>query len=190
MNNFFQKAAQLGVGSAVIGLTIVAAPAGALELTAEGKTYEVKLVLGSWTDNDEDTDPFNLENTPWFGTEALVIALSREIDTEAEMQQLWEGAGLIWDPEELRRANFGWQVIDGLVNVESATWANGSQAVFGSSGSTQAFNNSNPFNVWVYGEEKETEATAVPTPATVVPGLLGIGLSAIRKRRGISSEDV
>lgn len=31
--------------------------------------------------------------------------------------------------------------------------------------------------------------TAVPTPAAVLPGLFGMGLSAIRKRKGASSED-
>ena len=187
MNNFFQKTAQLGVGSAIIGLAVIATPAAeAFQITTATRgSYDVEITLGSWDDNPD------LTSTPWFGDLDLATEIADALFADYaafEENQDWLcseacntliGWGLS-DEETEMISTVGVRKFMIQSNAFSPKGVNGNTNLEGGIlGRTSGF-------YWLTGEEVE----AVPTPAAVLPGLLSMSLSAIRKRKDTSSEDI
>ena len=171
---------KLSVGSAVIGLAMVAAPAAeAFQITTETRgTYDVEIVFGSWEDNPE------LTSTDWFGDVDLAFEIATAVRDDFvafENSQAWSCESCA---APLGRSDNGASIRSFVARLNNtAPTFPPSNVNFNS---IQDGGTSNSGLYWLIGKKVEV----VPSPAAVLPGLLGMGLSAIRKHRGTSSEDV
>ena len=158
------KAMKLGLGSAVIGLAMVAAPAAeAFELTTSSGTYNLFVVEGSWNANASV-----LENTPWFdgdGTLANELATALDYDAFAIDQGYPTN-------DIFQSFQFGYDEFGGAISIFQKR----------NNGLVDGGRNNPSLNFFRYYVGGEEVVTAVPTPAAVLPTLFGLGLSAIRKR--------
>ena len=168
--NSLDKVIRFGLGSAVIGLAVVAAPeANALSFFTFEQQFEDGVLTGSFSVDPEfgnielsDLETFNAKFDGSIGVvewEKGDLDLFQFFNDQYLKFDAYSSEG---DCEDCGRE-------DGLVANDDG------------------YDNARRDIVVV--EVAPPPTTAVPTPAAVLPGLFGMSLSAIRKRRVASSEE-
>ena len=188
--NSLDKVIRFGLGSAVIGLAVVAAPAAeAFEITTATRgTYDVDIVFGSWDSKPELSDVLK---TPWWGDEELAE------EVEAALFSDWTNfeASLGWNCEGDCVVVAGYELDDSdgdrliLGRRTNGSDINGMDYIFTDSNENSYLDGGREMSGGQYWLTGQMTAVPVPTPAAVLPGLFGMSLSAIRKRRVASSEE-
>ena len=135
--------------------------------TATRGVYYVEIAGVKW-----DTDE-KLTETAWFGDEALALEVAEALDS------------VYWDFLEDQGFSSTTFIFVGATDLGVAidgSFTTGRGVLTGTVGKSLSGSAG-----WV--REISPTATAIPSPAAVLPGLLGIGFSAIRKRSAGSSEN-
>lgn len=184
---------KLSVGSALIGLTMVTAPAAsALTLTGDtGTTYQVELITGSFSD---PTVQKRIVNSSWFDNPGSADDVEANnafsdvvsgIDSFEEFSEFFAQA----DAPEMGSWRTNIIIVEELwtreigigTRVEFSTRFPGRVFMLSGFGWTQTTNTSETKSHWL--------VEVIPTPGAVIPSLFGMGLSAIRKGRVTPSEE-
>lgn len=157
-----------------IGVGVMsAAPAEALLISGNyggsSYLYDIQVRPGSFTSLEPE-----LTEQDWWGDYDLANQLSAQI--QSTLGNYNNGPVSYWGPT-FAVANLG-----SLIDIRY--WLTG--------GGYVVDDDPNPFGRvrgYAVAEGGNLALASVPTPAAVLPGLFGIGLSAIRKRRVASSEE-
>ncbi|AFY39529.1 hypothetical protein Lepto7376_3305 [[Leptolyngbya] sp. PCC 7376] len=185
---------KLGLGSAVIGLAMMTAPAAEAFVitTTNFGSYDVDVIFGNFNSNEDI-----LADQDWWGNQGLADEIGAALFVDWEKfhrSQQWSDPG---DVElhgamlafELNLSSRGDRAGTVLIESEEVRLSSPlSQVNFNSRGDRGILGNSGFY--YLTGTSVPTPTTVVPTPAAVLPGLFGMGLSAMRKRRDSSSENI
>ncbi len=171
--------ALFAVGTATVALSAISAPAEALQITTSVGIYDVTTVEGTW--NDLQTQ---LSQQIWFtgdllqSTEDNNSALAEEFASLVNTGFNFPNAGGLTGPYFAFGTNTPVSGTTTRGNVGFANWSSlNSSAVLNSL--DVVGNGEAEFNV----SKTWAVATPIPTPA-LLPGLIGMGVAAWRKRKG------
>jgi len=173
-------------GAAIaVGMGAMTAPAAeAFVITTGSGAYELSALPGSFDNNATELTTNALWNDQTLSTEIANAVFGNWDDFAAG---ILDEQGIV-----IEHAYFAYQDQPGSsFSAVNFLRVSSGQVFAPSFGIFKNFNLSGSTN---FGEKPyyvtaQSVAVAVPTPAAILPGLVGMGLSAIRKRRALSSEE-
>ncbi|NEZ62562.1 PTPA-CTERM sorting domain-containing protein [Leptolyngbyaceae cyanobacterium CCMR0082] len=162
-------ACSLGIAS-VSAVVLAAAPVSALSITAEDSIYELTLEETTFDDLRAREDFENL--VPWFGDEDLAQAVAA-----AAGEAFADGNNELGVPDGFFGPSFAFDVdING--SIDFTTYINNERRLVEAG---KINSDSDTFYAVINLEVSPDGAADVPTPA-LLPGLMGMGLAAMRRR--------
>lgn len=166
-----QKRIAFALAVAATSVGIATAPANAWTITANGQNYQIDIWHGSYDEN-----PQMLESNPWWGDPQLAHDLAQQFHAwfgNVNSSSAWNAGPAVAfahvDPENL--------VSSWMYGTYSGVWE--MNAILYPEAKV-------PWNHAIALPVPPENGAAIPTPA-LLPGLLGMGAAAWRKRRLASS---